>query len=90
MVYLKDLDLISQYISNDSIDAAAFLDDLERAFGQLAEFPRMGQSRSDLTNRNVRFWRVHSHLVIYQPAHPLRIARVIHDKRDVRKTLTKP
>ena len=88
---LKDLELISQYISNDSIDAAAaVLDDLEQAFRQFAEFPRMGHSRTDLTNRNVRFWPVHSYLVIYQPANPLRIVRVLHGKRDVRKILKKP
>jgi plasmid stabilization system protein ParE len=88
---LKDLELICQYISNDSVDAAdAVLDDFERCFSQLADFPGMGHRRSDLTNRNLRFWPVHSYLVIYQQSNPLRIVRVIHGKRDVRRILKKP
>ena len=49
----------------------------------------MGHSREDLTDRSVLFWRVHSHLVVYRASKPLRIVRVVHGKRDVRKLLEK-
>ncbi len=47
----------------------------------------MGHGRQDLTSRDVRFWRVHSYLVIYRSSTPLRIVRIIHGKRDVSKLL---
>lgn len=85
---VKDLELISEYIANDNLDAAdAVLDDFNRAFRQLAEMPLTGLTRVDLTSRNIRFWPVHSYLVIYQVSNPVRIVRVIHGKRNVRAIL---
>jgi toxin ParE1/3/4 len=87
---LRDLREIWEFISEDSFDAAdRVLEDFYRAFRQLAETPGMGHSREDLTHRNVLFWRVHSHLVVYTVSKPLRIVRVVHSKRDVKKLLKK-
>lgn len=62
-----DLQDIWQHISEDSLDAAdRVLDDVFRAFARLAESPGIGHKRQDLTTRNVRFWPVHSYLVIYR------------------------
>ena len=47
----------------------------------------MGHRRPDLTGHDVLFWRVHTYLVIYRISEPLRIVRVIHAKRDVKKLL---
>jgi toxin ParE1/3/4 len=87
---LVDLQDIWEYIFGNSFDAAErVLEDFYRAFGQLAEMPRMGHKRADLTTRDVLFWSVHSYLVICRPSKPLRIVRVIHGKRNVRKLLKK-
>ncbi len=51
--------------------------------------PGMGHKRRDLTNRDVLFWPVHSYLITYQPSSPLRIVRVVHGRRDVKKLLGK-
>ena len=85
---LRDLQEIWEFISEDSFDAAdRVLEDLDRAFHQLAKMPGMGHYRRDLTQRDVLFWPVHSYLVIYADSNPLRIVRVVHGKRDVKKLL---
>ena len=87
---LGDLQDIWEYISEESFDAAdRLLEEFYQAFYQLAEMPGIGHKRPDLTPRNVRFWPVHSYLVIYSDSNPLRIVCVIHGKRDVKKLLKK-
>jgi plasmid stabilization system protein ParE len=49
--------------------------------------PGIGHKRQDLTSRDVLFWTLHSYLIIYRNSKPLRVARVIHAKRDVKKLL---
>jgi len=57
---------------------------------QLAENPGIGHTREDLTARPLKFWRVYSYLVVYDPSsRPLRIIAVLHGARDV-KQLLKP
>jgi toxin ParE1/3/4 len=85
---LRDLQEIWEFISADSFDAAdRVLEDFYRAFARLAGTPGMGHKREDLTHRDVRFWRVHSYLVIYRASKPIRIVRVLHGKRDVKRLL---
>jgi len=87
---LGDLQDIWEFVSQDSFDAAdRLLDEFHRAFDQLAEMPGMGHKRQDLTNREVLFWPVHSYLITYQPSSPLRIVRVVHGRRNVKKLLRK-
>jgi toxin ParE1/3/4 len=79
-----------EFISKDSFEAAdRVLEDFYQAFDQLAEMPGIGHKREDLTNRNVLFWPVHAYLVIYTDSKPVRIVRVVHGKRDVKKLLKK-
>lgn len=84
-----NVDEICAFIADDSIDAALrVLDDLERAFEQLATTPEIGHKREDLTDRSVKFWRVHSYLIVYDPAsQPLRIVAVLRGARDVEQLL---
>jgi antitoxin ParD1/3/4/toxin ParE1/3/4 len=50
----------------------------------LAENPRVGHTREDLTVQPVLFWPVGSCLIIYDPnSKPLSIVRVVHDAHDV-------
>ena len=83
-----DLKNIWDFVAEDNFDAAdRLLEDFYRAFDRLAGMPGIGHTRDDLTNRNVLFWPVHAYLVIYTDSKPLRIVRVVHGKRDVKKLL---
>ncbi|EGF93506.1 plasmid stabilization system family protein [Asticcacaulis biprosthecium C19] len=85
----QDLIEIHNYISNDNPDAGArIIDDIFVAFAKLARRPNMGHLRHDLTTRNVRFWPVHSYLIIYDPnVVPIGIARVLSAYRDITKLM---
>ena len=81
---------IWEFVSQNSFGAADWLlEEFYRAFDQFAEMPGMGHKRQDLTNRDVLFWPVHSYLIAYQTSSPLRIVRVVHGRRDVKKLLRK-
>jgi plasmid stabilization system protein ParE len=85
---VADLKEVWDYIAEDSFDAAdRLLEDIDRAFQKLADMPRIGHRRPDLTSRDVFFWPVHSYLVVYKTSRPLRIVRVIHAKRDLSRLL---
>ena len=87
---LTDLQEIWEFVSEDSLIAAdRLLEEFHQTFGRLAEMPGMGHKREDLTHRNVLFWRFHSYLVIYRNSQPLRVVRIIHAKRDVKKFLAR-
>ena len=57
------------------------------AFDVLAQNPRIGHKRSDLTSYPVLFFTVYSYMIVYRPHTPLEIARVLHGKRDLRRIL---
>jgi len=84
-----NVDEICAFIAEDSVDAALkVLDALERAFEELAGMPGMGHARPDLTDRPVKFWRVYSNLVVYDPASvPLTVLAVLHGARDIEQIL---
>lgn len=52
--------------------------------------PGIGHKREDLTNRDVRFWRIHSYLIIYKKSKPLNVVRIIHGKCDVKQLMKEP
>jgi plasmid stabilization system protein ParE len=82
---VEDLQAIWNHIANDSIDAAnQVVDNLFAAFQQLADWPELGHPRQDLTKRDVRFWPVGKHLVIYR-VKPMRVevVAVLHGARDI-------
>ena len=85
---LNDLQQIWDIVSEDSFDAAdRLLEEFYRTFQQVAEEPGIGHKRQDLTEREVLFWRLHSYLIVYRSSDPLRIVRIFHGKRDVKKLL---
>jgi len=60
---LQDLQDILDFISIDNASAADKLEvEFFEAFERLAQRPRMGHSRTDLTERDVLFWLVGSYL----------------------------
>ena len=87
---LGDLQEIWDFVAEDSSTAAdRLIEDFYGAFQRLATVPGMGHRRQDLTERDVLFWALYSYLIIYKSSHPLRVVRVIHAKRDVKKLLTR-
>jgi plasmid stabilization system protein ParE len=76
---LDDLQLIWDFIAADNVRSAdKLLDEFFDAFEKLAQWPRQGHARSDLTDRDVRFWPLGSYLVVYrEKSSPLQIVAVL-------------
>jgi len=90
---VNDLFEIWGYIAKDNPDAADTVEAaVFRACDFLADSPRAGQQRTDLTHLPVRFWLVQpyaNYLLVYDPSkEPLRIIRVLHGARDLPSVLT--
>ncbi len=82
---IQDIEGIWLYIARDNTDAADTLENsIHEACAQMAEFPFMGHTRNDLTDRPVRFWLVkRNYLIVYNPAStPLKVLRVLHGARN--------
>ncbi len=80
-----DLFAIWEYIARDNLDAADRVEqEIQRAVQLLVTQPELGHHRSDLTSKPVRFWPVHSYLIVYDPAaRPLEVIRILSGYRDV-------
>jgi toxin ParE1/3/4 len=86
------LDLLhiwNYFAETASLDIAdSLLSDLESAMMKLCEHPGIGHRRQDITQRNVLFFLVHRHFVIYRPdISPLCVIRVLHASQDLKKML---
>jgi plasmid stabilization system protein ParE len=72
---------IADRVEQAIYDACAFV----------AEAPMRGHSRSDLTNRPLRFWtltRYPVYTIVYRPdTAPLQVVAVLHGKRNIRGVL---
>ena len=79
-----DIRSVWAYIAKDSIRAARRVRlQIMRACQAIAANPRIGHSRSDLTDKPLLFWPVGSYLIIYNPApRPIEIVRVLHGALD--------
>lgn len=86
---LQDLLEIWEYIAADNVDAAdGVSSDLEQALNMLADNPLAGHLREDLVSQPLRFWLVHSYLIVYRPeTKPLEVVRILSAYRDVRELL---
>ena len=85
---LRDLQEVWEFVSQGSFAVADhLLEEFYEAFEKLAAMPGIGHRRPDLTHRSVLFWAVHSYLIIYVDSRPLRIVRILHAKRDVKRLL---
>jgi len=81
-----DLDEIWEFIAQDNPDAADRVrEDIYRAIQALVPFPHQGHTRTDLTSRPLRFWRVRDFLIAYAPdERPLWVLAVMHGSRSPR------
>ena len=81
------LDLLNiwEYIARDDLDTADRVEqEIEQAVIRLTNNPDLGHWRRDLTSKPVRFWRVYSFLIIYNPtARPLEVVRILSGYRDI-------
>lgn len=63
----QDLNEIWYYIASDSIEAAdRWIDTLYEAFEFISRTPGCGHSRTDLTDKDVRFWTVKTYVIVYR------------------------
>jgi plasmid stabilization system protein ParE len=61
------------------------LEDIRQGMANVVRFPHQGHRRTDLTNRPLRFTRVHGYLIAYAPDEkPLSVIAVIHGHRSPR------
>lgn len=80
----NDLALIFDYIAQRNPDAAdRLMDAMIEAFDRLADHPKLGHRRADLTDLPVRFWTVREYLIVHRGEDPIEILRVLHGRRDV-------
>lgn len=82
---VADVREIWEFVAADNPEAAdRLLDEFEEAMAHVARRPAIGHKREDLTDANVRFRRVRSYLIVYDPeTHPLQILRVLSGFRDL-------
>lgn len=88
----RDLQEIHAYIAYESRQRAdSVLRRIMHAMRDLAATPWLGKKRDDLTDLNVRFYRVLRYHIIHLPdSQPLRIIRVLDTSRDVGSILDEP
>ncbi len=84
-----DLLEIWEFIARDNLDAADRVErEIQQASSKLARNPELGHRRRDLTSKPVRFWPVHSYLMVYRPdSRPLEIVRILSGYRDIAEML---
>lgn len=86
----QDLLSLAAFISGEDDSAAErVVDAIESALRGLAEMPRKGHLRPDLTeDPSLRFWSVYSWFIVYRPrSKPLEVVRILHASRDVESEL---
>lgn len=85
----RDIESIWDFIADDNLDAAGRVRvAILEACRRLGQNPRMGHFRQDLTQAPLRFWAVHSYLIVYNPdAQPIEIVSVLHGARDIGRIL---
>jgi plasmid stabilization system protein ParE len=86
----NDLALIFDYIAQRNPDAAdRLMDAMIEAFDRLADHPKLGHRRTDLTDLRVRFWRVREYLIVHRGEDRIEILRVLDGRRDVAAELSR-
>lgn len=89
---IADLDAIWLHICSDNPNAAdAVEEEIRLACAMLAESPRQGHLRRDLTKLPIRFWvlpKYPNYVIVYDPhVRPLAILRVLHGMHDLKRLL---
>jgi plasmid stabilization system protein ParE len=82
---LQDLQSVWGYIASGSQAAADRMEDeFFETFEHLAQWPRSGHVRPDLTACEVLFWPIRSYLIVYREHPPvIQIVAILHGSRDI-------
>lgn len=74
---------------NTSFDLAdRILRDIQNAIEKVAKSPGLGHQRPDLAKREVRFYRIHSWLIVFRVVDKrIHVLRVLHASRDIKSLL---
>ncbi len=82
-----DIEAICDYIAKDSPAAADRLDlRMHTTIEMLSQFPRMGHSRQDVSDKRYLFWTVGTYVIAYRmQGKQLIVVRVLHGARNIRK-----
>lgn len=74
---------------NASFDVAdKTIAQIQRGIAIVARTPGYGHRREDLTDRDLRVYRVGSYLIVYRTdTKPLHVIRVVHASRNIKKML---
>ena len=85
---IQDLDDIWNFIAKDNRNAADHVEaEIIATCCRIAEYPRIGHKRQDITPLPVRFWtllKYPSYVIVYRPdTLPLQVVAVLHGKRDL-------
>lgn len=81
----QDLEDILFYISQGNKENAyQWLSKIYMAMDRLAEHPKIGHMRPDLTRKDIKFWPIGKYLIAYEIREPIEIIRVISAHRNIR------
>lgn len=89
---IEDLDNIWYFIAQESPQAADRVEaEVIATCRRIAEYPRIGHKRQDITPLPVRFWtllKYPNYVIVYRPdTLPLQVIAVLHGKRDSEEVL---
>ena len=89
---LRDLDDIWERIAADDVAAADRVEaELEATIELLGKQPGIGHTREDLAPPTYRFLAVYSYLIVHRiTGRRVRIVRIVHGARDVRRMFRRP
>src|SRR5437660_10347306 len=75
----RDLLEIWEFIAQGDLDKADRVErEIEQAITKLADNPKLGHLRRDLTTKPIRFWTVYFYIIIYDPAtRTLEVVRIL-------------
>lgn len=81
----RDLEDLVAFVAGDSFRAARqVMADIEEALARLGEMPHIGHVRHELAEDDVRFWVVHSYLIVYRAeVEPIQVLRIVSGYRDL-------
>lgn len=87
-----ELTEILEFIAQRSPHNAARVgEEFQAAMQQLGQMPGMGHRREDVTDLPVRFWSVHSYLIVYRDdCRPIDIVHIVHGARNLKAILKEP
>ncbi len=88
----EDISEIWDHIAQDSQDAANRVEEaIYEACTFIADTPRAGHTRADLTSLNLRFWTLTAYTnysIVYRPdTSPVRVIAILHGGRNLRRVL---